>query len=311
LKAFTCDHCDVPLPLGHFFPIQKYRLLRQAVATSDLKRVVDLVTPEPATDEQILLVHDSAYLRKVKTGRLTRREVRRIGFPWSPELVARTRCSVGGTIAACHVALGEGVAVNLAGGTHHAFRDYGQGYCIFNDSVIAVRTLQAEGRIRRAVILDGDVHQGNGTAALAADDPSIFTLSVHSERNFPLCKERSDLDIGLPDGADDVAYLTAWETGVRSALSRFPADLAVYLAGADPYEGDLLGRLALTKVGLADRDRLVFDLCARAGIPVATVMAGGYARHVEDTVEIHLQTVRLAAQTARRYLVEDPSHGAE
>jgi acetoin utilization deacetylase AcuC-like enzyme len=214
--------------------------------------------------------------------------------------VRRTRCSVGGTISACRAALRDGVAVNLAGGTHHAFRDHGQGYCIFNDSVIAIRTMQAEARIQRAVILDGDVHQGNGTAAIAADDPTILTFSAHSESNFPLRKERSDLDIGLPDGMGDADYLDAWETGVRRALSLLPVELAVYLAGADPYEGDLLGRLALTKGGLAERDRLVFELCAQASIPVATLMAGGYARHVEDTVAIHLQTVRLAARSARR-----------
>jgi acetoin utilization deacetylase AcuC-like enzyme len=303
LKAFTCDHCLVPLPPGHRFPIEKYRLLREAVAASNLVPTVDLVVPEPATDDQILRAHDRAYLEKVKAGQLTRRELRRIGFPWSPELVRRTRCSVGGTIGASRAALRDGVAVNLAGGTHHAFRDHGQGYCIFNDGVIAIRTMQAEESIHRAVILDGDVHQGNGTAAIAADDPTIFTLSIHGERNFPLHKELGDLDIGLPDGADDVTYLRAWENGVRSALSRLSAELAIYLAGADPYEGDLLGRLALTKEGLAERDRLAFELCGRAGIPVATVMAGGYARHVEDTVEIHLQTVRLAAQSAERYLM--------
>jgi acetoin utilization deacetylase AcuC-like enzyme len=300
LKVFTCDHYVVPLPPRHRFPIRKYALLREAVATSGLVPLENLVAPELATDKQILRVHDPDYLERVKTGRLTKVELRRIGFPWSQELVRRTRCSVGGTISACRAALRDGVAVNLAGGTHHAFRDHGQGYCIFNDSVIAIRTMQAEARIQRAVILDGDVHQGNGTAAIAADDPTILTFSAHSESNFPLRKERSDLDIGLPDGMGDADYLDAWETGVRRALSLLPVELAVYLAGADPYEGDLLGRLALTKGGLAERDRLVFELCAQASIPVATLMAGGYARHVEDTVAIHLQTVRLAARSARR-----------
>lgn len=300
MKVFTCDHYVVPLPPRHRFPIRKYALLREAVATSGLVPLENLVAPELATDKQILRVHDPDYLERVKTGRLTKVELRRIGFPWSQELVRRTRCSVGGTISACRAALRDGVAVNLAGGTHHAFRDHGQGYCIFNDSVIAIRTMQAEARIQRAVILDGDVHQGNGTAAIAADDPTILTFSAHSESNFPLRKERSDLDIGLPDGMGDADYLDAWETGVRRALSLVPAELAVYLAGADPYEGDLLGRLALTKRGLAERDRLVFELCAQASIPVATLMAGGYARHVEDTVAIHLQTVRLAARSARR-----------
>jgi acetoin utilization deacetylase AcuC-like enzyme len=310
LKVFACDHYVIPLPRRHRFPIRKYALLREAVAASGLVPLEDLDAPELATDEQILRVHTPEYLENVKTGRLTEADLRRIGFPWSPELVTRSRCSVGGTISACRAALQDGVSVNLAGGTHHAFQDHGQGYCIFNDSVIAVRTMQAEGRIHRAAILDGDVHQGNGTAALAADDPTIFTFSAHSESNFPLRKEGSDLDIGLPDGTGDADYLAAWETGVRHALSSLPVELAVYLAGADPYKGDLLGRLALTKRGLAERDRMVFELCAGAGIPVATLMAGGYARHVQDTVDIHLQTVRLAAESAERYLNRHPSNGA-
>ncbi len=286
--------------------MEKYRLLREAVVASGLIPIEDLVAPEPATDEQILQAHDGTYLERVKKGQLTDREVRRIGFPWSPHLVRRTRCSVGGTIAACRAALRDGVAVNLAGGTHHAFRDHGQGYCIFNDSVIAVRVLQAEKGIGRAVILDGDVHQGNGTASIAADDPTIFTLSVHSERNFPLRKERSDLDIGLEDGTGDVAYLDAWDSGVRRSLQLAGADLAIYLAGADPYWDDRLGRLAVSMSGLAERDRLVFELCARSGIPVATVMGGGYARRVEDTVQIHLQTVRVAVEAAANQIITNP-----
>ena len=284
--------------------MEKYRLLREAVQACGLIPVGDLVAPEPATDEQILQAHGDAYVERVKTGQLTDSEIRRIGFPWTPQLVKRTRCSVGGTIAACRAALRDGLAVNLAGGTHHAFRDHGQGYCIFNDSVIAVRAMQAEGRLARAVILDGDVHQGNGTASIAADDSTIFTLSVHSERNFPWRKERSDLDIGLEDGTGDVAYLDALDSGVRQALRLSSPDLAVYLAGADPYHDDRLGRLAVSKSGLAERDRLVFELCGRAAIPVATVMGGGYARRVEDTVQIHLQTVRAAVEAAARLPLE-------
>jgi len=280
--------------------MEKYRLLREALEASGIIPGEDIVAPDPASDGQILRAHDRTYLERVKAGRLTDREVRRIGFPWSPQLVARTRCSVGGTVAACRAALRDGLAVNLAGGTHHAFRDHGQGYCIFNDSIIAIRAVQAEKQIERAVILDGDVHQGNGTASIAAHDATIFTLSVHSERNFPLRKERSDIDIGLEDGVGDVAYLDAWDSGVRRALQLSEADLAVYVAGADPYRGDRLGRLAVSKSGLAERDRLVFALCGRAGIPVAVVMGGGYARHVEDTVRIHLQTVRLAIEAAAR-----------
>lgn len=300
MKAFTCDHYAVALPPGHRFPMEKYRLLREAVKRSGLVPQEDLIAPKPATDAEILRAHDRAYLERVKAGQLTDKEVRRVGFPWSLELVRRTRCSVGGTIAACRAALRDGLAVNLAGGTHHAFRDHGQGYCIFNDSVIAIRAMQAEGRIARGVILDGDVHQGNGTAALAADDPTIFTLSIHSEQNFPLRKERSDLDIGLEDGTGDVAYLDAWGEGLRRALQLSTADLAIYIAGADPYEDDRLGRLALSMSGLAERDRLVFELCERADIPVATVMGGGYARRVEDTVRIHTQTVRLAVEASAR-----------
>jgi acetoin utilization deacetylase AcuC-like enzyme len=205
---------------------------------------------------------------------------------------------VGGTIAACQAALAEGIAVNLAGGTHHASRDRGQGYCLFNDSVIAARTMQDEGRVERVVVLDCDVHQGNGTAAIARDDPTIFTFSIHNQNNFPLHKEPSDLDIGLDDGAGDEEYLAALQGGVRQALDRAGAGLAIYLAGADPHQGDLLGRLALTKEGLAQRDRQVLEMCRQAGLPVAVVLAGGYGRRVTDTVAIHLQTVLIAARLA-------------
>jgi acetoin utilization deacetylase AcuC-like enzyme len=225
-------------------------------------------------------------------------------LPWSPELVERARRSVGGTIAACRAALNDGLGINLAGGTHHAFRDHGQGYCLFNDVVIAARTMQVEGRIERAVVLDCDVHQGNGTAAITADDRSIFTFSIHSQQNFPLFKEQSDLDIGLGDNTGDAAYLEALDTGLRSALQLAEAGLALYLAGADPHRDDLLGRLALSKEGLGERDRLVFGLCREAGVPVATMMAGGYGRRMDDTVQIHLQTVRIAVEMAKAAITE-------
>lgn len=301
MKIFYSDHFPLPLPPKHRFPVRKYALLRQAVIAAGLAPPEDLIVPEPATDEQILRAHDADYLRRVKGGQLAPREIRRIGLPWSPELVERARRSVGGTIEACRAALLDGISVNLAGGTHHAFRDHGQGFCLFNDSAIAARAMQAERRVRRMVVLDCDVHQGNGTAAIAADDPAIFTFSIHSEQNFPLRKERSDLDIGLDDGTGDAAYLEALEAGVRRALDLADADLAIYVAGADPYEGDLLGHLALSKAGLAERDRLALGLCRRAGIPVATVMAGGYGRRVEDTVDVHLQTVRIAAEMAETW----------
>jgi acetoin utilization deacetylase AcuC-like enzyme len=261
--------------------------------------VCDEGGPITAGDE-LVAASLPGHAMRVKDGGLTAQEVRRIGLPWSPELVERARRSVGGTIGACRAALAEGIAVNLAGGTHHASVDRGQGYCLFNDSVIAVRAMQAEGRVGRAVVLDCDVHQGNGTAAICRHDPTIFTFSIHNENNFPLHKEPGDLDIGLEDGTGDGEYLAALEGGVREALARASAELAIYLAGADPHEGDLLGRLALTKEGLARRDRMVLGMCREVGLPVAVVLAGGYGRWVEDTVEIHLQTVRVAAEMATR-----------
>jgi len=294
VKVFYTDHFVLPLPDGHRFPIHKYALLRQRVEASGLFRPADQVTPHAVTDEEILRAHDPAYLHRVRTGTLTEAEVRRIGFPWSPHLVERSRRSSGATIEACRAALADGAAVNLAGGTHHAFRDQGEGYCVLNDSAIAARAMQAEGRARRVVILDCDVHQGNGTAAILRDDPTVFTFSVHGAKNFPLRKERSDLDVELPDNTGDDAYLAALEGGLREALGRANADLAIYLAGADPFHDDRLGRLKLTKQGLAQRDRLVFRYCRQAGLPVAVTMAGGYARQVSDTVDIHFQTVSLA-----------------
>jgi acetoin utilization deacetylase AcuC-like enzyme len=298
MKIFHSDQYVFPLPQGHRFPLQKYALLREAVVTAGLVSPEYLVVPEPASDEQILRAHDKGYVQRVKGGHLTPNEVRRIGLPWSPQLVERALRAVGGTIGACRAALRDGIAINLSGGTHHAFRDHGQGYCLFNDSVIAARAVQAENRVERVVVLDCDVHQGNGTAAIAADDPTIFTFSIHNEQNFPLHKVQSDLDIGLEDGTEDRAYLDALEAGLACALERAEAGLAIYLAGADPYEGDLLGRLALSKGGLAERDRLVLTRCREANIPVVTVMAGGYGRSVQDTVDIHLQTVRIAAEMA-------------
>jgi acetoin utilization deacetylase AcuC-like enzyme len=299
VKAFYTDLFVLPLPEGHRFPMAKYSLLRQRVAESGLIAPGDLRVPHAATDEEILRAHSEDYLRRVVEGRLTEAEVRRIGFPWSPGMVERSRRSSGATIEACRAALDEGVAVNLAGGTHHAFRDCGEGYCVFNDSAVAARAVQAEGRARRVVILDCDVHQGNGTAAIFREGPTVFTFSIHGAKNFPLRKEVSDLDVGLPDGCGDAEYLEALERGVGVALERARAELAIYLAGADPYEDDRLGRLKLTKQGLAERDRLVLGRCRAAGLPVAVTMAGGYPRRVEDAVDIHFQTVRLAAEMWR------------
>jgi acetoin utilization deacetylase AcuC-like enzyme len=234
-------------------------------------------------------------LRRVVSGTLTAKEMRRIGFPWSERMVERSRRASGGTLGACLAALEDGFAANLAGGTHHAFADRGEGYCVFNDSVIAARAVRAEGLVERVVVVDTDVHQGNGTAAILGGDASVFTFSIHGAKNFPFRKEESDLDVALPDGADDGEYLDALEGGLEKALDRSGAQLAVYLAGADPFEDDRLGRLCVTREGLAERDRLVLESCRERGIPVAVTMAGGYAREVEDTVDIHFQSIERAA----------------
>ena len=277
--------------------MEKYRLLRERVLASGAVRAEDLAVPEPATEEQILRVHEAEYLRRVMTGGLDRAELRRIGFPWSPAMVERSRRSAGGTIAACREAFASGVAVNLAGGTHHAFPDHGEGYCVLNDAAIAARAMQAEGLAERVVILDCDVHQGNGTAAVFQGDPTVFTFSIHGRRNFPFRKQRSDLDIELEDGAGDGEYLPVLEEALDHALGHHGgagADLAIYVSGADPHERDRLGRLKLTREGLRARDRMVLDRCRKAGLPVAVVMAGGYGADVRETVEIHLQTVQEA-----------------
>ncbi len=303
VKAFYCDHFVLPLPEGHRFPMEKYRLLRERVLESGAVAPADLLVPEAASDEQILRVHDAGYLQRVASGTLDRLEVRRIGFPWSPAMVERSRRSAGGTVAACREALESGAAVNLAGGTHHAFPDHGEGYCVLNDAAIAARALQAEGRVERVVIVDCDVHQGNGTAAVFRGDPSVFTFSIHGRRNFPFRKERSDLDVELEDGTGDDAYLRALEEALDHALGHHGgagADLAIYVSGADPHERDRLGRLKLTREGLRARDRLVFERCHRAGLPVAVVTAGGYGADVRETVEVHLQTVAEARRLWER-----------
>ena len=297
MKAFDCDQFVLPLPEGHRFPMEKYRLLRERVLASGLVRPEDLIVPPAASDEEILRVHDPDYLRRVQAGELERAEVRRIGFPWSLAMVERSRRSAGGTILACREALENGAAVNLAGGTHHAFRDRGEGFCVFNDAAIASRALQAGSLARRVVIIDTDVHQGNGTAAIFADDPTVFTFSIHGRNNFPFHKEKSDLDVELEDGTADETYLSALSDGLDRALAAAGADLALFVSGADAHEGDRLGRLAGSRPGLLARDRLVFERCGRAGLPVAVVMAGGYGRDVNETVEVHLQTVTEAKRS--------------
>lgn len=300
MKAFYTDHFVLPLPTEHRFPMLKYQRLRERVVAEGIVAPENLLIPDAATDEQLLRAHDTDYVERVKNGSLTAKEIRRIGFPWSLEMVERSRRSSGATIAACRAAFSDGIAVNLAGGTHHAFRDHGEGYCVFNDSAVAARAMQAEGLARRVVVLDCDVHQGNGTAAILAGDSSIFTFSIHGEKNFPFHKEISDSDLELPDGTGDDLYLEMLEQGVTRALSLANADIAIYLAGADPYMGDRLGRLKLSMDGLAARDRFVLGLCRTEGLPVAVTMAGGYAREVEDIVAIHVQTVRIAAEMSEK-----------
>jgi acetoin utilization deacetylase AcuC-like enzyme len=294
MKAYYSDHFILPLPEGHRFPMPKYALLRQRVVEAELFAPQELLIAPAATDEQLERVHTADYVRRVTDGLLTEKEIRRIGFPWSPEMVERSRRSVGATVEACRSALKDGFAANLAGGTHHAYADHGEGYCVFNDVAVAARAMQAEGRLRRVVVLDCDVHQGNGTAAIFAGDRSVFTFSIHGQKNFPFHKEISSLDIGLPDGAGDDVFLDALQAGVQQSLEQANADLVIYLAGADPFFDDRLGRLKLTKSGLEERDRLVFAACRESGIPVAITMAGGYSRNVEDTVDIHFHTLHCA-----------------
>jgi len=297
MKIYYTDIFPIPLPEKHSFPKDKYFLLRVRILAQLGDQPIELQVPEPVSDEDILRVHDPDYVRRLFNGELSAKEIRRVGLPWSPEMVRRTRYAVGGTIAACRAALAEGVAVNLGGGTHHAFRDQGQGYCWLNDAAIAVRAVQAEGLVRQILIIDCDVHQGNGTAAILKDDASIFTFSIHGKNNFPYQKEKSDLDVELPDGTEDAAYLAALEKGIIRSLENFSADLVIYLAGADPYQEDRFGRLALTKEGLAQRDRLVLRHCFAAGLPAAVTMAGGYARNLKDIVDINFQTVAAALES--------------
>jgi acetoin utilization deacetylase AcuC-like enzyme len=296
MKVFYTDTFTFNLPEGHRFPQRKYPLLRQRVEESGWIPKEDLRIPDPAKDVDLLRVHTPDYLQRVKEGFLTGKEIRRIGLPWSEELVERSYRSVGGTIAACRAALEEGIAVSLSGGTHHAHADHGAGYCIFNDVAVAARVMQAEGLVERVVILDCDVHQGDGTASIFAQDPTVFTFSIHGDRNYPFHKPPSDLDVALPDGTRNEAYCEALEGGTETALESANADLAIYLAGADPYEDDHFGRLALTKEGLLKRDQIVMESCKGRRIPFAVVMSGGYARKTEDVAEIHFNTVQLARQ---------------
>lgn len=299
MRAFYCDHFVLPLPPEHRFPMAKYRLLRERVIADGIVTPDRLIEPAAAEWTDLALVHTQAYLDGVATGTLPREIQRRIGFPWSEAMVERARRSVGGTISASRAALDDGVAANLAGGTHHSFSDRGEGYCVFNDVAVAARVLMRDGAIARALVVDLDVHQGNGTAAIFQDDPAVFTFSMHGANNFPFRKEVSDLDVALSDGVGDDEYLALLAQHMPGTVEAHRPDLVFYVSGADPYEGDRLGRLKLTMDGLRARDALVFDTCHAAGLPVALSMAGGYAADVEATVAIHAGTVREAARHAR------------
>jgi acetoin utilization deacetylase AcuC-like enzyme len=304
MQVFYTDQFVLPLPPGHRFPMGKYRLLRDRLAAE----VPDarLVPAPRATDGELALVHTPGYIQAIADGSVDPKVMREIGFPWSSAMAERARHSVGATISACRAAFAEGVAANIAGGTHHAYPDRGGGFCVFNDAAVAARLMQAE-RARgsrpplRVAIVDLDVHQGNGTARIFRDDPTVFTLSLHGQKNFPFRKEASDLDVALPDGTGDDAYLQALERALEELAQRFDPGLVIYLAGADPHEGDRLGRLKLTWDGLEARDRRVFDWAWQRGVPLAFAMAGGYGHRLEDTVQVQVNTFQVAAGYARRW----------
>jgi acetoin utilization deacetylase AcuC-like enzyme len=304
VRVFCSDRFGIPLPPGHRFPISKYTRLRERVLQACPE--IELFEAPPASDGELALAHTPAYAHDASHGLLSAQAQRAIGLPWSPAMVERARRSVGATICAARAALHEGVAVQLAGGTHHAHADRGAGFCLFNDTAVAARLMQAEAHrtrrsLLRVLVIDLDVHQGDGTATIFADDSTVFTLSIHGQRNFPVHKACSDLDVELPDACGDEMYLQALHAALDSVWTRLasvPPDLAFYLAGADPHEGDRLGRLKLTFDGLAARDRQVFDALRERRIPVAVSMAGGYGADIDDTVAVHLRTVVEASRSA-------------
>jgi acetoin utilization deacetylase AcuC-like enzyme len=299
VKAFYTDHFVLPLPSGHRFPMEKYSKLRNLVGVVE---GIELVEAPAASDTQILYAHDPQYLIKIIQGKLSPQEQREIGFPWSEKMVERSRRSAGATVAACKAAMSEGIAVNLAGGTHHAYRDMGSGFCVFNDSAIAARALQKEVSSKlKIAIIDLDVHQGNGTASILQQDSSIFTLSIHGENNFPFKKEVSDLDFGLADECDDQTYLKALENCLDELDTRFRPDNLIFLAGADPHEGDRLGRLNISSEGMRLRDEAVLQYALDRKLPIALSMAGGYGKEIESTVQIHFQTIKTALQFQCKY----------
>ena len=311
MQAFYSDQFVLPLPDGHRFPMAKYRMLRDQLAQHLPE--VQLTQAPSAGDGELAFAHSPRYVAAIADGTVSPAMVREIGFPWSEAMAERARRSVGATIAAARSAMANGVSANLAGGTHHAYADKGGGFCVFNDVAVAARVMQAEwGRSRaengerraplQVAVIDLDVHQGNGTASIFKDDASVFTLSLHGDKNFPFRKEAGDLDVALPDGCGDAEYLSALENALQTLEGQFKPDLVMYLAGADPYKGDRLGRLKLTMDGLQSRDRRVFDWCHERHLPVAFVMAGGYGVHIEETVQVQLNTYRIALEYAKRWL---------
>jgi acetoin utilization deacetylase AcuC-like enzyme len=311
LHAWSSARYVIPLPEGHRFPIAKYALLRDRAIATGLIPVERMHEPERSSVDALRLVHTERYIASIVEGTLTDDEQRRIGLPWSPHLAERSFRAVGGTCEAADAALREGIAINLAGGTHHAFPDHGEGFCVFNDVAVAVRSLQEARRIARAAIIDLDVHQGNGTHAIFAGDASVYTFSMHGERNYPFrladtvaaraaeshrygVRVPGTLDIDLPDGTGDDVYLALLADALPRVLAAAAPDLVIYLAGADPHEGDRLGRMRLTFDGLERRDAMVLDACREIGIPVAITIAGGYGRSLDDTVRVHLNTLRVA-----------------
>ncbi len=299
MRCYHSTTFKLPLPSKHRFPMSKYIELKERVVDHFGAEAVS-VAPT-VTDELLSLAHDHRYLQGVISGQLPKQELRRIGFPWSPQMIERSRRSTGATLAAARQALGEGRGANLAGGTHHAARARGGGYCVFNDSAVTLKTLEREGQIKRGLVIDLDVHQGEGTADILGPDPAHFCFSMHGARNYPFQKERSDLDIPLEDETNDERYLGLLSEALPKIFERARPDLVIYLAGADPFIDDQLGRLSLSMPGLAARDAMVFEACQRHGLPVVVTMGGGYAKEISAIVSIHLNTLLIGAGQAPRF----------
>lgn len=291
MHVFYTPRYYAEIGAGHVFPIRKFELVRDKLLAEGTLAPNELIEPEPASVEDVLLVHTEDYVLRLCNGSLTPKEVRRLGLPWSESLVRRSFYAVGGTLAASHASLAEGYSSNLAGGTHHSFPDRGEGFCVLNDVAIAIRAMRARKMIRRAAIVDCDVHQGNGTATIFFGDTETFTFSMHGANNYPLFKAQSSLDVELPDGISDDEYLERLSHHLPAVFAHDP-DIVFYLAGADPYAGDKLGRLALSIDGLRARDEFVLRECYECEMPVVTVMSGGYGKDINDTIEIHCNTIR-------------------